>query len=121
MYGKLLKNITCSRIANYLTARVSYWYSNLTNNVCLNAKPISASIEPANYCNLSCPHCPTGRRLIEKTDKRLTFNDFKEYLDKLKKKVKNFCCGECTGEQNVLKGQRLNLKKISQTNQDVYF
>ena len=40
----------------------------------------------------------------------------KEYLDKLKKKVKNFCCGECTGEQNVLKGQRLNLKKISQTN-----
>lgn len=83
MYGKLLKNITCSRIANYLTARVGYWYSNLTNNVCLNAKPISASIEPANYCNLSCPHCPTGRRLIEKTDKRLTFNDFKEYLDKL--------------------------------------
>lgn len=40
----------------------------------------------------------------------------KEYLDKLKKKVKNFCCGECTGEQNILKGQRLNLKKISQTN-----
>lgn len=83
MYTKLLKNLTYSRIANYLSARVGYLYSNLTANVYLNAKPISASIEPANYCNLSCPHCPTGRRLIEKTDKRLTVSDFKSYIDSL--------------------------------------
>jgi radical SAM protein with 4Fe4S-binding SPASM domain len=49
----------------------------------LNAKPISASIEPANYCNLSCPHCPTGRKLIEKKDKRLTISDFQGYIDAL--------------------------------------
>jgi radical SAM protein with 4Fe4S-binding SPASM domain len=49
----------------------------------LNAKPVSASVEPANYCNLSCPHCPTGRKLIEKTDKRLSVSDFKEYIDAL--------------------------------------
>lgn len=83
MYGKLVSSITFSRLANYLSARVGYWYSNITGNVCLSAKPISASIEPANYCNLSCPHCPTGRKLIEKTDKRLTVNDFNGYLDKL--------------------------------------
>ena len=83
MYAKLLKNLTYSRIANYLSARVGYLYSNLTANVYLNAKPISASIEPANYCNLSCPHCPTGRKLIEKTDKRLTVSDFKSYIDSL--------------------------------------
>lgn len=83
MYAKLLKNLTYSRIANYLSARVGYLYSNLTANVYLNAKPISASIEPANYCNLSCPHCPTGRRLIEKTDKRLNVGDFKSYIDSL--------------------------------------
>lgn len=79
----LLKNITYSRLVNYLSARVGYWCSNITRNVCLNAKPVSASMEPANYCNLSCPHCPTGRKLIEKTDKRLSISDFKEYLDKL--------------------------------------
>lgn len=83
MYTKLLKNLTYSRIANYISARVGYLYSNLTANVYLNAKPISASIEPANYCNLSCPHCPTGRKLIEKTDKRLTIGDFKSYIDSL--------------------------------------
>lgn len=83
MYGRLLKNLTCSRLANYIIARTNYWYSNLTGNVRLNAKPISASIEPANYCNLSCPHCPTGRKLIEKTDRRLTLSDFKSYIDSL--------------------------------------
>jgi radical SAM protein with 4Fe4S-binding SPASM domain len=83
VYGKLLKNLTGFRLTNYLRARVGYWCSNVTGNVHLNAKPISASIEPANYCNLSCPHCPTGRKLIEKTDKRLTLNDFKQYIDSL--------------------------------------
>lgn len=83
MYGKLLRNITYSRVANYIFARVGYLCSNITGNVYLNSKPISASIEPANYCNLSCPHCPTGRKLIEKQDKRLNINDFKRYLDSL--------------------------------------
>lgn len=83
MYGKLLRNITYSRLANYITARVGYWCSNITGNVYLNAKPVFASVEPANYCNLSCPHCPTGRKLIEKTDKRLSVSDFKEYIDAL--------------------------------------
>ena len=83
MYGKLLKNITYSRLANYISANVGYVLSNITGRVCLKAKPVSASIEPANYCNLSCPHCPTGRKLIEKTDKRLTLSDFKQYIDSL--------------------------------------
>lgn len=83
MYGKLLSNLTGFRLTNYLKARVGYCCSNVIGNIHLSAKPISASIEPANYCNLSCPHCPTGRKLIDKTDKRLTLNDFKQYIDLL--------------------------------------
>ena len=83
MWEKLLKNITYPRLANYLKANVGYLISNATSSVCLKSKPVSASIEPANYCNLSCPHCPTGRRLIDKTDKRLTVSEFKQYLDML--------------------------------------
>lgn len=83
MYAKLLGNLTGFRLTNYLKARVGYCCSNVIRNVHLSAKPISASIEPANYCNLSCPHCPTGRRLIDKTDKRLTLSDFKQYIDLL--------------------------------------
>lgn len=83
MYGRLFKNITYYRLKNYVLSSLGYCFSNVTGKVYLKAKPISASIEPANYCNLSCPHCPTGRKLIDKTDKRLTLNDFKHYIDLL--------------------------------------
>ena len=83
MYGKLLKNITYSRLTNYIRANVDYLVSNVTSHVYLKSKPISASIEPANYCNLSCPHCPTGRKLIEKKDSRMSMKDFINYTDKL--------------------------------------
>lgn len=64
-------------------ATCNYAISFLTKKVWINAKPISASIEPANYCNLSCPHCPTGRKLIEKAAKRLSVEDFITYIDAL--------------------------------------
>jgi radical SAM protein with 4Fe4S-binding SPASM domain len=83
VYDRLLKNITYYRLKNYDLASLGYCFSTITKKVYLKAKPISASIEPANYCNLSCPHCPTGRKLIDKTDKRLTINDFKQYIDSL--------------------------------------
>lgn len=83
MYFKIIRNITAKRVGNYISACSAYILSSFTKRVLLSAKPISASIEPANYCNLSCPHCPTGRKLIDKTDKRLTISEFKSYIDSL--------------------------------------
>ena len=83
MYFKIIRNITTKRVGNYISAYSAYIFSSFTKRVLLCAKPISASIEPANYCNLSCPHCPTGRKLIDKTDKRLTIREFKSYIDSL--------------------------------------
>lgn len=83
MYGKLFKNITYSRLLNYISANVGYFCSNITGRVYLNAKPVFASIEPANYCNLSCPHCPTGKKLIDKLDSRMSMEDFIIYIDAL--------------------------------------
>lgn len=83
MYFNLIKNINFARTRNYVSVLYGYCKSVVSSRTYLNAKPISASIEPANYCNLSCPHCPTGRKLIEKKDKRLSLIDFKQYLSKL--------------------------------------
>src|SRR3989338_4326631 len=41
-------------------------------------KPLTAMIEPTNYCNLKCPLCPTGRGLIQRKKESLKFNDFKK-------------------------------------------
>lgn len=45
--------------------------------------PYAASIEPANYCNLSCPQCPTGRHQIEKKAQNLSYQDFAYMVDAL--------------------------------------
>ena len=46
-------------------------------------KPITAMIEPTNYCNLHCPLCPTGAGLIKRKPENLSFEDFKKILDNL--------------------------------------
>lgn len=45
--------------------------------------PLSASIEPANYCNLHCPQCPTGVGVISKKASLLSLENFKKSIDAL--------------------------------------
>ena len=40
-------------------------------------------IDPCNWCNLSCPFCPTGQRRGVRTKGELSFGDFKTIIDKL--------------------------------------
>lgn len=45
------------------------------------AYPYAASFEPANFCNLKCSQCPTGKWLIDKTPQKLLVENFKAYID----------------------------------------
>lgn len=40
-------------------------------------------IDPCNYCNLSCPFCPTGQNRNTRTKGKLNFDDFKKIIDEL--------------------------------------
>ncbi|MDD5165962.1 MAG: radical SAM protein [Candidatus Omnitrophica bacterium] len=40
-------------------------------------------IDPCNYCDLSCPFCPTGQKREARTKKQLSFQDYKSIIDKL--------------------------------------
>lgn len=59
----------------------SYVRAVLCGNVHVSGYPYAASIEPANYCNLSCPQCPTGRKEIQKTAQKLSYQDFSYMID----------------------------------------
>lgn len=45
--------------------------------------PLTLMLEPANYCNLKCPLCPTGAGLLKRKKAAMSFNDFKKILDEL--------------------------------------
>jgi radical SAM superfamily enzyme YgiQ (UPF0313 family)/MoaA/NifB/PqqE/SkfB family radical SAM enzyme len=40
-------------------------------------------IDPCNYCNLSCPFCPTGQKRQCRTKGKLSLEDFKKIIDML--------------------------------------
>ena len=71
------------RVGNMFRLVGSYALSVVFKRPIGSAYPYAASFEPANYCNLSCPQCPTGRKLIEKTAQQLSYADFCYYVDAL--------------------------------------
>ena len=45
--------------------------------------PYWLTIDPANFCNLRCPFCPTGQMRVSRTKSILTFENFKKIADEL--------------------------------------
>jgi radical SAM protein with 4Fe4S-binding SPASM domain len=68
-----------NRIFNLILVYISKYFK-LTK--VLN-KPITAMIEPTNYCNLHCPLCPTGAGLINRKSENLSLSDFKIIINNL--------------------------------------
>ena len=83
MIFSLSQYLNSRRIQNSFILYFDYLYSCILKKPILRAKPISASIEPANFCNLRCPECPTGKKEFEKENKKLTFDLFKKILNPL--------------------------------------
>lgn len=68
-----------SRAVNFFLIYLSKYFR-LTKVL---GKPITAMIEPVNYCNLKCPLCPTGAGLIKRKKEAMSFEDFKKIVDNL--------------------------------------
>ena len=83
MYWLFLQKLTIKRAINYIVLRVEYLLSYSSKTPFIHAKPFSASIEPANFCNLSCPECPTGKGEISKESLTLSFTMFKKIINPL--------------------------------------
>ena len=75
--------LSAKRLGNLAKLFASYMRTVLCGKTCITGYPYAASIEPANYCNLSCPQCPTGRHQINKKAQKLSYQDFSYIVDAL--------------------------------------
>lgn len=75
--------LSAKRLGNLAKLFASYTRTVLCGKTCITGYPYAASIEPANYCNLSCPQCPTGRHQINKKAQKLSYQDFSYIVDAL--------------------------------------
>lgn len=69
--------------ANIMKLGAAYLCSLALRRPVMWGLPAAASIEPANYCNLACPHCPTGSGMLKKDRRLLSLDDFRHIVDDL--------------------------------------
>ncbi|MCQ2350541.1 MAG: radical SAM protein [Paludibacteraceae bacterium] len=72
-----------TRYVNALKVLASYVLSTTTEKSYTLGLPVSASVEPANFCNLNCTQCPTGLGLIKKRPTTMDLDKFKSVIDAL--------------------------------------
>lgn len=56
----LLEALSLKRLANLIQNRLSYMLTLLTRHYYKPLYPVSLAVEPTAFCNLKCPHCPSG-------------------------------------------------------------
>lgn len=83
-YFSSIKCLSPTKIANYLLLWVDFGYSLVSKKTYIRHSPTFISIEPANFCNLSCPECPTGNKsLPSKTKQTMDMQLFSKIITEL--------------------------------------
>jgi radical SAM protein with 4Fe4S-binding SPASM domain len=82
---QILRVFRFYRILNIFKTCSSYWLARITGKPIHFGLPVSVSIEPTTSCNLRCPECPSGLRSFTRPTGMMSFETFKEIIDKVKK------------------------------------
>lgn len=80
---KFIETLTPQKLVNYVRNR--WEFKNL--RPVLNSFPPQVIIDITNICNLKCPLCPTGARLLDREKGKMDIRLYEDLLDQLKAKV----------------------------------
>jgi radical SAM protein with 4Fe4S-binding SPASM domain len=80
-----LSKLTLRRIWNIIKLYSGYIISRITGTVIHLGMPASITVEPASLCNLSCPECPAGMKIIRRSQEEISFGTFRKIIDELHK------------------------------------
>lgn len=80
---RLAKYVSFPKVLNFLKMYYSYFASRFFKYISINYLPPFIALEPTNVCNLSCPECPTGAKILTRKKGNASFSDFKGVIDEL--------------------------------------
>jgi len=72
------------KLFNYILIKCSYFVSLMMRHPHHRGLPLSISIEPTTFCNLSCPECPSGRKDFNRPPGNISLAEFQNVIDQLK-------------------------------------
>ncbi len=86
VYKQIQMNFIFSRKKLFNTIQILYGYclSNIFKRPFKIGLPTTLSIEPVNFCNLSCPECPAGNGSITREKKAMEFDLFRKIICEIK-------------------------------------
>lgn len=73
------------KLQNIILVWFGYLLSLITKRVIVFGYPYAVSIETSAICNLKCPECPTGNKSLKRKQGLMTYSDFEEVIDQIKK------------------------------------
>ena len=74
------KTITFARTSNYLKLLFSFCITKVRGQVWHSGLPFALSIEPSGLCNLKCPECPVGAKVLNRTGGNLELGLYRKIL-----------------------------------------
>ncbi len=81
MNSSLLNYFSFKKMSNGLLVMLSYVFSRLLKKPFLAGNPISLSVEPVNYCMLSCPECPAGNGSLTRKAGQMSLHTYSKLIE----------------------------------------
>lgn len=75
--------LTPKRILNIILLYTGYVLSVLIRKPVVLGRPFSVSIEPVANCNLSCPQCPTGLKMVRRNTMIIKEDRYRRIVDEV--------------------------------------
>jgi radical SAM protein with 4Fe4S-binding SPASM domain len=75
--------LSFTRIFNLLKIILSYLISRISGRVIHWGNPVAVSIEPADFCNLSCPECPAGMKKLTRHEGLMQPETFQSIISQM--------------------------------------
>ncbi len=77
----LIRKVSFGSLVNGISLIFSFFLSRLLKRPVLIAKPWFLSLEPSGVCNLQCPECPVGAKVLNRAGGMLPLPLFKNLMD----------------------------------------
>ncbi len=78
-----IRKFSLKKLLNYLKLIAGFYFSYITKKPVIWAMPTSISIEPTNFCNLTCRECPTGAKTLIRSKGNMNFILYKKIIDQI--------------------------------------
>jgi len=78
-----IKKFSINKLINYLKLLSSFYISYLFKKPVHRGMPSAISIEPTNFCNLSCKECPTGSKTLTRDRGNMNLTLYNKIINEL--------------------------------------